>query len=114
MKRALRKWVYCAGSALRGIRSSPVTSGISTITIGVTLVLVGAFALLLQNMQDLLKQFGDDLRVTAYLESGISSKAMSALQDRVLAIPGVASVQSVTPEAALERFRDRRLGQATR
>lgn len=105
MKRASRKWIFCARSALRGIGSSPVTSGISIVTIGVTLVLVGAFALLLQNMQDLLDEFGDELRVTAYLESGIASVAMGALEDRVREIPGVAAVQGISPEVALERFR---------
>jgi cell division transport system permease protein len=83
-----------------------VTSGISTVTIGVTLVLVGAFALLLQNMQELIDNFGDELRVTAYLEPGISNENMGLLADRVSEIPGVAAVQSVSPEAALERFRE--------
>jgi cell division transport system permease protein len=83
-----------------------VTSGISTITIGVTLILVGAFALLLQNMQDLLDEFGDELRVTAYLETGIASVAMETLEDRVREVPGVAVVQSISPETALERFRE--------
>ena len=106
MRRASQKWIYCARSALRGIRSSPVTSGISTVTIGVTLVLVGAFALLLQNMQELLDQFGDELRVTAYLESGISSEAMRALEARAREVPGVAVVQGISPEEALDRFRE--------
>jgi cell division transport system permease protein len=82
-----------------------VTSGVSVVTIGVTLVLVGAFALLLRNMEDLLDQFGDELRVTAYLESDVSDKALRALQDRVLAIPGVEGVEALSQDDALERFR---------
>jgi cell division transport system permease protein len=92
-------------TAIRGIASSPVTSGISVVTIGVTLVLVGAFALLLRNMEELLDQFGDDLRVTAYLESEISGEALRALEDRVLAIPGVEGVDTLSKDQALERFR---------
>jgi len=83
-----------------------VTSGISIVTIGVTLVLVGAFALLLQNMQGLLDQFGDELRLTAYLESGISDEVTRDLEERVRGISGVAAVQSISPQAALERFRE--------
>jgi cell division transport system permease protein len=82
-----------------------VTSGISVVTIGVTLVLVGAFALLLRNMEELLDQFGDDLRVTAYLEADVSDDALRALKDRVLAIPGVEDVEALSPDDALERFR---------
>jgi cell division transport system permease protein len=82
-----------------------VTSGISVVTIGVTLVLVGAFALLLQNMEELLDQFGDDLHVTDYLESDVSGEALRALENRVREIPGVEDVEALSQDEALERFR---------
>jgi cell division transport system permease protein len=82
-----------------------VTSGISVVTIGVTLVLVGAFALLLRNMEELLDQFGDDLRVTAYLESEVSGEVLRGLEQRVREIPGVEDVEPVSQDEALERFR---------
>ena len=47
MTRTAYKWLLFVRTAIRGIASSPMTSGISVVTIGVTLVLVGAFALLL-------------------------------------------------------------------
>jgi cell division transport system permease protein len=105
MTRMAYKWLHFVQTAIRGIVTSPVTSGISVVTIGVTLVLVGAFALLLRNMEELLDQFGDELRVTAYLESDISSEALSALEDRVRAIPGVEDVEALSQDEALERFR---------
>jgi len=105
MTRTAYKCLLFVRTAIRGIVSSPVTSGISVVTIGVTLVLVGAFALLLQNMEELLDQFGDDLRVTAYLESGVSGEALRALEDRVREIPGVEDVEALSQEEALERFR---------
>jgi cell division transport system permease protein len=105
MTRSAYKWILFVRTAIRGITSSPVTSGIAVVTIGVTLVLVGAFALLLRNMEEVLDQFGDDLRVTAYLESDLTGAALRALEDRVLAIPGVEGVQGVSQDEALERFR---------
>ncbi len=105
MTRTTYKWLLFVRTAIRGIASSPVTSGISVVTIGVTLVLVGAFALLLRNMEELLDQFGDDLRVTAYLESDVSGEALRALEDRVREIPGVEDVEALSPDEALERFR---------
>ena len=105
MTRTAYKWILFVRTAIRGIASSPVTSGVSVVTIGVTLVLVGAFALLLRNMEELLDQFGDDLRVTAYLESDVSGEALRALEDRVRAIPGVKDVEALSQDEALERFR---------
>jgi len=105
MTRTAYKWLLFVRTAIRGIASSPVTSGISVVTIGVTLVLVGAFALLLRNMEELLDQFGDDLRVTAYLESGVSGEALRALENRVREIPGVEDVEALSQDEALERFR---------
>jgi cell division transport system permease protein len=105
MTRTAYKWLLFIRTALRGIASSPVTSGVSVVTIGVTLVLVGAFALLLRNMEELLDQFGDDLIVTAYLESEVSGDALLALENRVREIPGVEDVEAVSQDEALERFR---------
>jgi len=105
MTRTIYKWRLFIRTAIRGIASSPVTSGISVVTIGVTLVLVGAFALLLRNMEELLDQFGDDLRVTAYLESEVSGSTLSELELRVREIPGVEDVEAVSQDEALERFR---------
>ncbi len=105
MTRTTYKWLFFIRTAIRGITSSPVTSGISVVTIGVSLVLVGVFALLLRNMEELLDQFGDDLRVTAYLESEVSGEALRALEDRARQIPGVEDVEAVSQEQALERFR---------
>jgi len=105
MTRTTYKWLLFIRTAIRGITSSPVTSAISVVTIGVTLVLVGAFALLLRNMEELLDQFGDDLRVTAYLESDVSGEALRGLEERIRKIPGVDDVEAVSQGEALERFR---------
>ena len=50
-------------------------------------------------------RFGDDLRVTAYLEPDVSGDALRALSARVRGIPGVEAVEAVSQEEALERFR---------
>ena len=106
MRRAFYKLLYFVRTAFRGMWSSPVTSGVSVITIGVTLVLVGAFALMLQNMEELLDKFGEDLLVTAYLETEISEEALGDLERRVREVDGVESVEGISPDEALERFRD--------
>jgi cell division transport system permease protein len=106
VKRSLYKLLYFVRTAFRGMWSSPVTSGVSVVTIGVTLVLAGAFALMLQNMEELLDQFGDELLVTAYLEDGISEEALRELESRVRKVDGVESAEGISPDEALARFSD--------
>jgi cell division transport system permease protein len=102
---AFYQTLYFIRTAFRGLWATRVTSGVAAATIGIVLVLVGAFLLLVYNMEDLLDKFGDDLRVTAYLEADLSIDAQRDLAVRVAALPGVAEVSRVSPEQALERFR---------
>jgi cell division transport system permease protein len=96
----------CLGrSALRGLVASPVTTTVAVVTIGVSLVLVGSFALLAWNMEELLRGFGDELRVTAYLEEGIPAERQRELATTAATVEGVAEVRIVSKEEALERFR---------
>ncbi len=106
MRRLGNLLAYFARTAQRGLRTSPVATTVSVVTIGVSLVLVGSFALLLANMQRLLDGFGDDLRVTAYLEDGLSAEAVAALAARVMALDPVGRVEVVSKEQALARFRE--------
>jgi cell division transport system permease protein len=96
--------VYFGRAALRGLRASPVTSGVAVATIGIALVLVGAFALLLGNMRGLLERVGDDLEVAAYLEEGLPEARRQELLEAVRGTPGVQSVRLVSEAEALERF----------
>jgi cell division transport system permease protein len=99
-------------AALRGFRASPVTTGVAIATIGVTLLLVGAFALVVGNMQGLLHRFGNELTVTAWIVPGLGADAQRELAGRVATIEGVARVELVTQDEALERFRRRAGGAA--
>jgi len=96
---------YFVRTALRGLTSSPVTSSVAVATIGVCLVLVGAFGLLLRNMEELLDGFGDELRVTAFLEANLPDTARRRLLNQVEGLEGVESVQLVSEAEAMERFR---------
>jgi len=96
---------YFARTALRGLRGSPLPTGISALTIAVALVLSGAFVLLLQNMEGLLDRVGDEMSVTAYLEEGLDPRERESLAERVRTVEGVSEVTLVSESEALERFR---------
>ncbi len=91
-------------NALRGVRQASATSLLAVLTIAVVLVLVGSASLLVENMSGILDDFGAELQLTAYLEDDLSDSDLASLTDSVAAAPGVAGVELVTKEAALERF----------
>ncbi len=103
---------YVLRSAWSGLRASPVTGGVAVLTIALCLLLVGSFALLVANMERILDRFGEEFRVSAYLEEELSDEETAALRERLAAAPGVERVELVTKDAALERFRGSHIGRA--
>lgn len=104
MRAFLTRLVYLGVSGVRGLRASPVTSAVASLTIAMCLVLLGAFLLLLWNMEELLDDFGSDLYVTAYLDPAVSEAARRELIEVVATVEGVHEVRLVTEAEALERF----------
>ena len=98
---------YFLRAALRGLRASSVTSAVCIATIAVALVPVGGLWIVTTNMERLLDQFGRDLRVTAFLAPGLPDEEVRELAARAETVEGVAAVELVTREEALERFRTR-------
>jgi cell division transport system permease protein len=104
-----RVWmlVYIAfANAIRGIRTASTTSSLSVVTIAVVLVLVGSASLLVRNMAGILQEFGEELQVTAYLETSVDDAGLRSLATTVGSAPGVERVELVTREQALERFEE--------
>jgi cell division transport system permease protein len=99
-------------NAWSGLRATPLASGVAAATIGLCLVLVGAFGLLVGNMERLLDSFGREIRVTAYLEADLPAERQAELVEQLLTKPAVEGVQLVSPDQALDRFRDSRFGRA--
>ena len=100
---------YFATTALRGLWANPLTSLAAVATIAIALVPVGALWVAIGNMSTLLEEFGDELRVTAFLRADAELADGRRLAEQVAGVDGVASVEIVSREEALERFR-RRLG----
>ena len=91
-------------NAIRGVREASTTSLLAVVTIAIVLVLVGLASLLVGNMAGILDDFGAELQLTAYLDADLPESELSRLAERVLAAPGVASVDLITKQQALERF----------
>ena len=95
-----------------GLRASPLTALVATFTIALALLLMGSFVLLIANMEQILDRFGEEFRISAYLEDGLAPAELELLRTRVSAAPGVERVDLVSKEQALERFRASQIGRA--
>jgi cell division transport system permease protein len=91
-----------ASSNLRELLWTHVlTSG----TMAMTLFIFGSFMLLETNLQGLLKGWGDQIQLNAYLERGLSDDETESLLNRVRALPEVLRVRHITQEQAWRDFR---------
>ena len=93
-------------SAIRGLRTSLVTTSIAVLTIAAAMLLAAGFGLLAVNMGDLLARFGEDLQVVAYLEEDLEGRELRSLAASVSTVEGVEAVSIITKEEALARFRE--------
>jgi len=107
VKAAFFQVLYFARAALRGLRASPVTSAVSIATIAVAVIPLGGLLVITGNMRALLDSYGRERHVTAFLDPQLADAQSEALARRVGALQGVAHVELVSREQALERFRKR-------
>jgi cell division transport system permease protein len=70
-----------------------------------TLFVFGAFMLLQENLQQLLKGWGDQIQLNAYLDKGLENDAVPTLLQRVQAYPEVERVRHISQEQAWRDFK---------
>lgn len=88
------------GSLRQSFWTHLLTSG----TVAMTLFVFGGFMLLETNLQKLLKSWGDQIQVTAYLNGGLTAADAGAIIKRVQALPEVERVRHTSQEQAWRDF----------
>jgi cell division transport system permease protein len=73
--------------------------------IALSFLIVGVFFSLSNNLQFLANQLSENMVVVFFLNPGISAKEQAQIEEAIKASPGVAQVEFVSREQALERFR---------
>ncbi len=92
------------GSSLWQLRWSHL---LTAATMAVTLFVFGAFMLLQINLEHLLKGWGEQIQITAYLSKNVGVDEMPALIARMQALPEVEQVRLISQEQRLARFSNR-------
>ena len=102
MIRGLRYFVSEAFLSLwRGRRSSVL----STLTITIALFMLGLFLLLGANLERVVDEWGRSAEFSVYLRDDAAPSEREAIQRELAQDGSIAAVESVSKEAALERFR---------
>ncbi len=73
-----------------------LTSG----TMAMSLFVFGSFVLLQDNLQELLKGWGEQIQINAYLEKDIGHSQVSSIRERIRTLPAVEHVRYVSQEQA--------------
>jgi cell division transport system permease protein len=101
----LRALGYFFHEALTSLWRSRLVNAVSVGTITVSLFVLGAFLTVAGNLGDVVDRWTEKIQVIVYLEDGIEDRVRASLENRLREDPAVASLDWVSREEALERFR---------
>lgn len=101
----LRACSYFVTEALTSLWRSRMVNAVSIGTIAVSLFVLGAFLTVASALSGLVTRWTETVQVIVYLEDGLEPRVLQSLENRLREDPAVASLQLVSREEALARFR---------
>jgi cell division transport system permease protein len=101
----LRALTYFAEEAVTSLWRSRLVNSVSVGTIAVSLFVLGAFLTVATSLGRVVSRWTEKVQVIVYLEDGIEQRVQASLENRLRDDPAVESVDRVSRELALKRFR---------
>jgi cell division transport system permease protein len=101
----LRAFSYFVSEALTSLWRSRLVNAVSIGTIAVSLFVLGAFLTVASALSGLVTRWTETVQVIVYLEDGTPDRVRESLENRLRQDPAVASLDLVSREEALARFR---------
>ena len=95
---------FVARRAGHGLRQFFWTVVLTSLTIALTLGVFGGFLLLQLNLEKLLRGWGDQLQLTAYLTPSVGAAELEALLARLQSFPEIEQVRHTSQEQAWRDF----------
>lgn len=102
---------YFTRKAIGNLLGNRLVTMITTCTITLALLIISLFMLIYVNMEGTIEQWSRKVVVTVYFDKDPLPQDLSALKSRIGGLPGTESVQYVSREEALKKFRSRLKGQ---
>ncbi|MCO6414127.1 MAG: permease-like cell division protein FtsX [Thiogranum sp.] len=93
-------------NSLGRLYRSPFASLMTAAVIGIALALPSGLYLLTGNLQRLSTQWDGNTNLSLFLQHSVNAGEARALREKVAAWPEIDSVRLITPEQALEEFRE--------
>jgi cell division transport system permease protein len=101
----LRALAYFFAEAATSLWRSRLMNALSIGTIAVSLFVLGAFLTIASNLSEVVTRWSRKVQVTFYLTDGLEAPIRASLVGRLQEDPAVESVEVITRDQALERFR---------
>ena len=99
-------WVAFVGRrVVRSMREFLWTHVLTAGIMALTLAIFGGFVLVQQNLQGLLRGWGNQIEVFAYLRDGLSSTELQSILSQARSLPEVEEVRHVSKKEAWENFK---------
>jgi len=102
----LRAIAYFVSEAATSLWRSRLVNAVSIGTIAVSLFVLGAFLTVASGLGELVTRWTEKVQVIVYLEDGTEDRVRASLENRLREDPAVSSVDFVSREEALRRFRE--------
>ena len=96
---------YALVYSLGQISRTPLSSVMTMMIIGITLALPTALYVTLQNAQQLTAGFDNVAQISLFLKKETRASDITDLADRLRRNPGIATLEVISPDQALEEFR---------
>jgi cell division transport system permease protein len=101
----LRAVSYFLNEALTSLWRSRLVNAVSIGTIAVSLFVLGAFLTVASALSSLVTRWTETVQVIVYLDDRIEERVLASLENRLREDPAVGTLELVTREQALARFR---------
>jgi cell division transport system permease protein len=101
----LRAISYFVTEAATSLWRSRLVNAVSVGTIAVSLFVLGAFLTVASGLGELVTRWTEKVQVIVYLEDGIEERVRASLENRLREDPAVGTIEFVSREQALSRFR---------
>ncbi len=101
----LRALAYFFAEASTSLWRSRLMNALSVGTIAVSLFVLGAFLTIASNLNEVVARWSRKVQVTFYLTDGLEGPVRESLVGRLKDDPAVESVEVISRDQALERFR---------
>jgi len=101
----LRALYYFLNEALTSLWRSRLVNAVSIGTIAVSLFVLGAFLTVASALSGLVARWTETVQVIVYLDDNAEQRVLESLENRLREDPAVATLELVTREQALARFR---------